>query len=328
MLEINAAVKAQVAYQSDSDAIPVARVNGITTRRRGAVRRIGRRPGRGDESRWLDVGGSHAQARGRRQLPVPAARSRRWRRRWRRQRRRQPQVRGSEEGARCARAARRGSDRARARLRAAFRRPNAPRTGTSPRWCRWPTASSRCSSPRTATADIREAVAFARSRRRQDRDHGRSRSRRWWRRCSRTKNIPVVLGSVLTLPAREDAHHAATYRAAGELAQAGVLFAFGTGGAGEQPVASVRSGDLGGVGPRSRSRAARDDARRRDHSRRRRSRRLARSPARSRTSFIANGDPMEMKTQFTHIFINGKNVGLEEQAHRAQRTLLIRPGVK
>src|SRR4030095_5385161 len=31
MLEINAAVKAQVAYQADSDAIPVARVNGITT---------------------------------------------------------------------------------------------------------------------------------------------------------------------------------------------------------------------------------------------------------------------------------------------------------
>ena len=31
MLDINAAVKAQVAYQSDSDAIPVARVNGVTT---------------------------------------------------------------------------------------------------------------------------------------------------------------------------------------------------------------------------------------------------------------------------------------------------------
>jgi imidazolonepropionase-like amidohydrolase len=43
------------------------------------------------------------------------------------------------------------------------------------------------------------------------------------------KNIPVILGSVLTTPAREDAHHAATYRAAGELAAAGVKFAFGTG---------------------------------------------------------------------------------------------------
>jgi imidazolonepropionase-like amidohydrolase len=44
------------------------------------------------------------------------------------------------------------------------------------------------------------------------------------------KNIPVILGSVLTLPTREDLHHAATYRAAGELAQAGIKFAFGSGG--------------------------------------------------------------------------------------------------
>jgi imidazolonepropionase-like amidohydrolase len=34
---------------------------------------------------------------------------------------------------------------------------------------------------------------------------------------------------VLTLPSREDFHHAAAYRAAGELAEAGVKFAFGTG---------------------------------------------------------------------------------------------------
>ena len=31
MLDINAAVRAQVGYQADSDAIPVARVNGVTT---------------------------------------------------------------------------------------------------------------------------------------------------------------------------------------------------------------------------------------------------------------------------------------------------------
>jgi imidazolonepropionase-like amidohydrolase len=43
------------------------------------------------------------------------------------------------------------------------------------------------------------------------------------------KKIPVILGSVLTTPSRDDAHHAATYRAAGELAAAGVKLAFGTG---------------------------------------------------------------------------------------------------
>jgi imidazolonepropionase-like amidohydrolase len=42
------------------------------------------------------------------------------------------------------------------------------------------------------------------------------------------KSVPVILGSVLTLPTREDFHHAAAYRAAGELAEAGVKFAFGT----------------------------------------------------------------------------------------------------
>ena len=43
------------------------------------------------------------------------------------------------------------------------------------------------------------------------------------------KNIPVLLGSVLTLPTREDFHHASTYKAAGELADAGVKFGFATG---------------------------------------------------------------------------------------------------
>jgi imidazolonepropionase-like amidohydrolase len=43
------------------------------------------------------------------------------------------------------------------------------------------------------------------------------------------KNVAVLLGSVLTLPTREDFHHAAAYRAAGELAEAGVKFGFATG---------------------------------------------------------------------------------------------------
>ncbi|HEX7485023.1 MAG TPA: amidohydrolase family protein, partial [Vicinamibacterales bacterium] len=43
------------------------------------------------------------------------------------------------------------------------------------------------------------------------------------------KNIPVILGSILTLPTREDQFHAASYQAAAELARAGVKFAFATG---------------------------------------------------------------------------------------------------
>ena len=66
LLEINASVKAQVAYQSDSDAIPVARVNGVTTAAVVPDRRTDRRSGGGDEPRRLDVGRGDAAAGGRR----------------------------------------------------------------------------------------------------------------------------------------------------------------------------------------------------------------------------------------------------------------------
>ena len=91
------------------------------------------------------------------------------------------------------------------------------------------------------------------------------------------KNIPVILGSVLT-------HAGARGRAS-----CGDLQGRGRAGAGrrdvrvrhrrrgEQPPDSLRGRDLGGVGPRSRPRAARDHARCRDDPRRRRSRRLARA---------------------------------------------------
>lgn len=43
-------------------------------------------------------------------------------------------------------------------------------------------------------------------------------------------DVPVILSSVLTLPQREDAFHAYPYQAAGVLAKAGVRFAFSSGG--------------------------------------------------------------------------------------------------
>ncbi len=42
--------------------------------------------------------------------------------------------------------------------------------------------------------------------------------------------MPVILSNVLAMPQGEDTFHAATYQAAGELAKAGVLFAFSSGG--------------------------------------------------------------------------------------------------
>ena len=320
-------MKAQVAYQSDSDAIPVARVNGITS-----VAVVPSGGLIGGQVAVMNLDGwtweeATLQAGRRRQLPVPAARcaaavvaaaaaaadA-------------EPQVRGSQEGARRAREARRGSDRAGARLREDCRPPSA-RTD-------WnlealvPIAERPAAAVRrrpTTKRDIREAVAFADRAGVQIVITGGLESP-LVAPLLKEKNIPVILGSVLTLPAREDAHHAATYRAAGELAQAGVKFAFGTGGAANNRLIALRGGDLGGVGPRSRPRAARHHARRRRRSSASPIASARSSPARSPTSFIANGDPMEMKTQFTHIFINGRSVGLEEQTHRALRALLVASG--
>ena len=71
MLPFNQMLRTRVAYQSDSVAIPVARVEGITT--------VGVRPGggidqrrsAGDESRRLDVGRSDAASGGRARLELP-----------------------------------------------------------------------------------------------------------------------------------------------------------------------------------------------------------------------------------------------------------------
>jgi len=43
-------------------------------------------------------------------------------------------------------------------------------------------------------------------------------------------NVPLILSNILTLPSREDAFHAYPYQAAGVLAKAGVTFAFSSGG--------------------------------------------------------------------------------------------------
>ena len=44
------------------------------------------------------------------------------------------------------------------------------------------------------------------------------------------KNVPVILSTVLSMPQGEDAFHAATYQAPGQLAKAGVVFALSSGG--------------------------------------------------------------------------------------------------
>ena len=126
------------------------------------------------------------------------------------------------------------------------------------------------------------------------------------------KNIPVIIGNVLTTPGTEDAFHAATYQNAGELAKAGVKVAFSTSDAAyarnlpfhaAMSVAwgmdraealkalTVNPAEILGIADRVGSLEAGKDA----------------------NLFIAKGDPLEAKSQVTHVVIQGKDVGLDNK---------------
>jgi imidazolonepropionase-like amidohydrolase len=327
MLEINASLKAQVAYQSDSDAIPVARVNGITTAAiipsggliGGQIAVMNLDGWTWEEATLLPVAGVSFQ------FP--------------------PLTRGGGGGGggggAAADANRKYEDLKKerdakvkrvedliARARAYGRLPAAERATDWNLAALAPIADLK--QPLFVAAnnesDIREAVAFA------DRAGVRivitgGLESPLAAPLLKDKNIPVILGSVLTMPAREDAHHAATYRAAGELAQAGVLFAFGTGGAANNRLIPYEAAISVAWGL-DRDRALRaitlDAAKILGVA----DRVGSLEPGKIANLFIANGDPMEMKTQFSHIFINGRNVGLKSKHTELNERFSSRPGVK
>ena len=224
MLDVNAAVKAQVAYKADSDAIAVARVNGITSVAvvpsggivGGQVAVMNLDGWTWEEATLQPVAGVSVQfptlaprGFGPQQGPARTFEDL--------THERDARIRALEDL--IARA------RAYATLPAAERRADwnlealvAVIEGRQPLFVQ-----------ANAESDIRDAVAFG--------DRARVRvvitgglEAPLVATLLKERNVPVILGSVLTLPTREDAHHAATYRAAGELAQAGVRFAFGSGG--------------------------------------------------------------------------------------------------
>src|SRR5690606_12198289 len=122
------------------------------------------------------------------------------------------------------------------------------------------------------------------------------------------KDIPVILGSVLTTPSREDAHHAATYRAAGELAAAGVTFAFATDSYQNVRLLPYEAAIsvAWGLGRERALRAMTIDAATilgvAD-------RVGSLEPGKLANFFIADGDPMELRTQISRVFIKGRDVG-------------------
>ena len=162
-------------------------------------------------------------------------------------------------------------------------------------------------------ADIRDAVAFA------DRVNVRivivsGPEAMFAAALLKEKAIPVILGPVLTLPTREDLFHAASYMAAAELAKAGVRFAFATGSSADvrqlpfqaaQSVAwglskdaalralTIDAADILGLGTRTGSI----------------------EPGKVANLIIAKGDPLDVRGEVTHVIINGRDVALENK-HR------------
>ena len=141
------------------------------------------------------------------------------------------------------------------------------------------------------------------------------------------KSIPVILGPILTLPTREDASHAATYQAAGELVRAGVKIAFTAGGVGDsanvrqlpynaaESVAwglprdeavkalTINAAEILGVGDQLGSL----------------------EPGKMANLFVAKGDPLEVRTEITHVIINGRDVGLMNKHLALYQRYLTRP---
>jgi imidazolonepropionase-like amidohydrolase len=138
------------------------------------------------------------------------------------------------------------------------------------------------------------------------------------------KNIPVILGSVLTLPSREDMFHAASYQAAGELAQAGIKFAFATGDntnvrqvpynaaisvawglPHEEAIKAltINAADILGVADRMGSI----------------------EPGKDANLLVSKGDPLEIRTTISQVVIAGKDVDLDNKHQALFERFMARP---
>ena len=138
------------------------------------------------------------------------------------------------------------------------------------------------------------------------------------------KNVPVILGNNLALPSREDMFHAAPYQLGGELAQAGVKVAFSTGdnsnvrlvpysaaisvawGMSQDDALkalTINAAEILGVADRIGSI----------------------EPGKDANLFIANGDPLEIRTDITHVIIEGRDVGLANKHLALYEKYIARP---
>ena len=171
--------------------------------------------------------------------------------------------------------------------------------------------------------DIRDAVAFA-DRARINIVIAGGNEAAYVAPLLKERNIPVILGDRLTLPAREDDFHASSYQLAGALAKAGVKVAFSSGDSTNSRLIpynaamsvawgmdrnqalralTIEAAEILGVADRLGSLEAGKDA----------------------NLFIARGDPLEVRTQITHILIAGKDVGLSNKHLSLYEKYINRP---
>ena len=172
-------------------------------------------------------------------------------------------------------------------------------------------------------ADIRAAVAFAEKENVRIIITGGHEAARV-ASLLKEKNIPVILGPVLTLPRRDDDHHAAPFQAAGELVRAGVKIAIAGGDANNARMLpyhaamavawglprdeaikaiTINAAELLGVADRIGSI----------------------EPGRVANLQIAKGDPLEIMTPITHVIIGGRDVNLMNKHLELYQRYLARP---
>jgi imidazolonepropionase-like amidohydrolase len=163
----------------------------------------------------------------------------------------------------------------------------------------------------TTEADIRDAVAFA------DRVNVRvvisgGLEAPMAASLLKEKNVPVILGPILTLPSREDLPHEASYAAAGELAKAGVKFAFATGDADNARQLPYHAAEsvAWGLSREQALKALTIDA----------ADILGVAdvlgsiePGKIANLVVSKGDPLEVRTVFTHVLVAGHDVGLDSK---------------
>jgi hypothetical protein len=125
-------------------------------------------------------------------------------------------------------------------------------------------------------------------------------------------HVPVILGPILTLPPREDQFHAASYMAAAALAKAGVQFAFATGdnaSVRQLPFQAAQS-IAWGLPRESALRALTIDA---AEILGMGSRLGSIEPGKAANLIVTRGDPLDVRGEVTHVVINGRDVGLENK---------------